>query len=198
MPAQVPTHWNFTGQPDDWSSREFGAFFFPILLIGMYLLFIILPYLDPKKERYQQFTKVYWAFRLIFILFMTVIYFAAALAGVGYKVPIGPIVSAGIGILFIILGNYMGKIKPNWFVGIKTPWTLSNEEVWNKTHRLGGKLFILLGLFFIISTLFPVSWIFPLIIILVLGFTGLMVLYSYLLYHRLEKNSQNNNTELKP
>ena len=188
MPEQVPIHWNFAGEPDNYGSRTMAAFFFPALIVGIYLLMIFLPYLDPKKERYQQFVKAYWAIRLILVIYFILIYFSASLVGVGYKIPISQVVLLGVGILFIIIGNYLGKIKPNWFVGIRTPWTLSNEEVWNKTHRLGGKLFILAGLFFIFSIFIPVSWSMLLLLIII----GLVVIgtivYSYWLYRQLEKN----------
>ena len=187
FPDQVPTHWNYKGEVDSYSGKAFGAFFFPILNLGLYLLFLGIPYIDPRKDRYQDFRKVYHVFKGIFIAFMTLIYIYASLAGLGYSVSINTVIPAAVALLFIVLGNYMSKIKPNWFMGIRTPWTLENEEVWNKTHRLGGKVFIAMGLIMILGIFLPgdVYWkIFPIVVIILVF---IPIIYSYLLYRKVEK-----------
>ena len=158
FPESVPTHWNSAGEMDGWSGKTFGAFFMPLFSFGLYLLFIGLPYLDPKKERYQEFTKVYHIFKALIILFMALIYFATSLVGLGFQFNISALIFVSIGILFIIMGIYMPQIKSNWFIGIRTPWTLSSETVWQKTHEVGGKLFIISGLLFITNIFLPPSW----------------------------------------
>jgi len=188
FPEQVPTHWNYRGEIDGWASKGFGAFFFPFLNLGIYLLFLFLPYLDPKKNRYQDFRKAYHVFKTMLITFMTFMYFYTGLAGLGYNVSISTVTPVAIGILFVIIGNYLGKIKSNWFMGIRTPWTLSNEEVWNKTNRLGGKMFIIMGLITIFGVFFP-SEIFWIIFIISISLAGLVpIIYSYILYRKIEKN----------
>ncbi len=179
FPPVVVTHWNFAGQPNGWSSAAFAAFFLHLLLLGMYLLFLAIPYLDPKKDRYEQFRKPYHIFKAILIAVMVIIYFIASLNGIGYSLNVSLWVPLIIGLLFIILGNYMGKIKPNWFMGIRTPWTLSSEEVWNKTHRFGGKAFIIGGLLMLIQGFLPVSWRFPIFIFIILLLTVGTFGYSY-------------------
>ena len=186
FPEKVPTHWNFQGEIDGWSGKTFAAFFFPGLNLIMYLCFLIFPYLDPKKERYADFIKVYHIFKGLLIAVMTIIYFYVGLAGIGYELPISTVIPTTIGILFIILGNYMGKIKPNWFMGIRTPWTLSNEEVWNKTHRLGGKLFILVGIFMIFGTILPPSVFWFLFIMGVITVSIIPMAYSFIIYKKLK------------
>jgi uncharacterized membrane protein len=197
FPDRVITHWDFAGQPNGWSGRGFAAFFLPILLIAMYLLFLWLPLIDPKKERYAEFAKVYNIFRNVIIFFMLLIYFIASLNNIGYNFDVGVLVSLAVGLLFMILGKYMGKIKPNWFVGIRTPWTMSSETVWNKTHRFGGKAFILGGLIIILTGIAPLSWRLPLfiadIIVLLFG----TVVYSYIVYHKEKKSSSAKATEDK-
>ena len=151
------------------------------------MLFLGLPHLDPNKKRYEQFSKVYHLFKGVLVGFMTFIYFLASAAALGYPVSISYIMPLSIGLLFVVLGNYMSKIKPNWFMGIRTPWTLSNEEVWNKTHRIGGKIFIAIGLIMIIGSFLPIEgyWnLFPWMIIL---FVLIPLVYSYLLYRKIEK-----------
>lgn len=157
-PNMVVSHWNFQGQPDGYSSKTFNAVFFPLLLLGMYLMFILLPLLDPKKERYGEFEKVYHIFKTLILSCLFIIYLAAGFYNLGYAINIGIIIPLIIGLLMIIMGNYMGKLKKNWFMGIRTPWTLSSDNVWNKTHRVGGWMFIVFGLCIITSPMLSPDW----------------------------------------
>jgi uncharacterized membrane protein len=187
FPNRVVTHWDFAGQPNGWSNRAFAAFFFPGLLLAIYLVLAFIPRLDPKKERYAEFAKTYDIFRNFILLVMTIIYFITSLVNIGFNLNVGSWVSFIIGLLFIILGNYFGKLKRNWFIGIRTPWTMSSESVWNKTHRFGGKAFILAGLLMILTGFSPMAWRLPLfvaaIIILLVG----TIAYSYLAYRQENK-----------
>ncbi|MCX6745161.1 MAG: SdpI family protein [Candidatus Parcubacteria bacterium] len=189
FPEQVPMHWNIAGQVDGWGSKTTGAIILPLVIIAMYVMFLLIPYLDPKKDRYEQFVKVYHIFKNYLIGFMVLVYLVTGLAGLGYDVPVGLIIPIGVGILFILIGNYMAKIKMNWFMGIRTPWTLSSEEVWNKTHRMGGKIFMLGGFLIILTGIAPLSWRLPIFILtmvlLIFGTIG----YSYWVY-RIEKNKK--------
>lgn len=189
LPERIVTHWNFAGQADGWGSGQVQAIAIPLLLVGMYILFLLLPYLDPKKERYEQFSKIYHIFKNIILILLLIVYFIVGLNGLGYNLPVGLIIPILVGLLFIIIGNYMSKIKRNWFMGIRTPWTMSSEEVWNKTHRFGGKMFILAGLLMMAETIMPDSWklaVFIIImLILLVGTTG----YSYIVYLKEKKNS---------
>ncbi len=187
FPDQVPTHWNFAGEIDDYSSKEFGAFGLVTIIVGLYVMFLLLPYLDPRKQNYQKFIKTYHIFKGAIIAFMVLIYFYSGLAGLGYPVSIGVVVPATVGLLFIIMGNYMAKIKTNWFIGIRTPWTLSNEEVWNKTHRVGGKVFIALGLIMISGIFFPAQIYWKIFIISIFGGVFGTIVYSYLIYRKIQK-----------
>jgi uncharacterized membrane protein len=188
FPDEVPMHWNIQGEVDDYGSKAMGAFLMPAMAFGMYLLFLALPLMDPKKERYKEFRKVYHIFKILLLSFFLIIYLLIATASFGYEVNIGAWVSAMVGILFILLGNYFGKIKPNWFMGIRTPWTLSSEEVWNKTHRLGGKVFILGGLTMALITLFPPAWQSIVFVVLILTIVLVPIVYSFLLFRKNNKN----------
>ena len=186
-PPTVVSHWNFYGVPDGYSSKTFMAFFFPLLLLGLYVLFLIFPYLDPKRERYQEFAKTYHLFKILIMLILMVIYLSAGFYNLGYNLNIAYITSSVIGVMMIIMGNYMGKIKYNWFMGIRTPWTLSSENVWNKTHRVGGWFFIIFGLLIIISPYLPMVLGFSAFILGVLLAVAGTTVYSYLAF-RQEKN----------
>ena len=184
FPEQVPIHWNIKGEIDNWGSKTTGAFIMPAVMLGMYVLFLALPYMDPRKKRYEQFSKVYHGFKTIILMFMAIIYFLIGANTLGYNAPIGVWVPILVGILFILIGNYLSKIKPNWFMGIRTPWTLSSEEVWNKTHRLGGKLFIIGGLLMVVMPFIPINLKLPIFIIIIFGLTLGTFGYSFWLYKK--------------
>ncbi len=197
FPETVPMHWNVYGQADNWGSRLAGAIIGPAIVTGMYLLFLIIPLIDPKKEKYEQFKKPFLLIRLLIMLVMLGVYLIASLNGLGYNLRVEVWVPALIGLMFVLMGNYLGKIKPNWFMGIRTPWTLSNDEVWNKTHRLGGKLFMLLGLFLLFSPLLPGQFIFLGMIVLVIALALITTIYSYVLFRKLLVRSSKSEGEKK-
>jgi uncharacterized membrane protein len=187
FPDRVPIHWNWQGEPDNWSGRGLAAFLFPLIILGLYLLFLFLPQIDPRRDRYQQFAKVYHRFKNVFVAFFTILYFTASLNGLGKNIRVEWVTPIIIGLLFIFIGNYLSKIKPNYFIGIRTPWTLASEEVWNKSHRFSGKIFALLGILMIISPLIsrsfgPVIILVPLIAAIIIIF-----IHSYLTYLQVKK-----------
>ncbi|MDI6601433.1 MAG: DUF1648 domain-containing protein [Thermoanaerobacteraceae bacterium] len=145
LPDKIPTHWNFQGEIDSYSSKLQGGFMIPIMLLVFYPMFIYLPHIDPHKENYKKFEGAYETIIVAIFAFMTSLHVIILLAAMGYNVNITVFMSIGLSLLFIILGNVLTKIKPNFFVGIKNPWTISDDEVWRKTHRLGGWLFVIVG-----------------------------------------------------
>ena len=187
FPDTVPVHWGVNGEVDRWGSKFEGAWLMPMIAVGMYLLFLILPMIDPKKDKYQQFTKVYLMFRTLILLMMLGIYLIASFNTLGYNVKVDVWVPVAVGLLFLIMGNYMGKLKANWFMGIRTPWTLSSDEVWNKTHRLGGKMFMILGVLLIITPLLPYSNIFLTLVVPVIVVALVPIIYSYMVYRKVKK-----------
>jgi len=190
FPAKVVTHWGFDGVPNGWSSAAFTAFFFPLFNLGMYILFLLIPYLDPKKDRYAEFAKAYHVFKGFIILLLTAVYFMMGASGLGYDVPVGKLTPVLIGLLFIIIGNYMSKFKSNWMMGVRNPWTLSSEIVWNKTHRLAGWIFILAGLAMASEAWLPLSFQLPIFTIVIAAIVIIPNVYSYLLYRAEQKEKQ--------
>lgn len=187
FPATVPIHWNIAGEVDNWSSKSFGAFLLPILLVAIYFLFELLPKIDPRKERYPEFAKVYSILKTAIMLVLFGVYIVTGLNSLGYAVSVAFWVPFIIGLLFIVIGNYFGKIRSNYFVGIKVPWTLNNEEVWNKTHRLGGKMFVLGGVVMLLTGFTPIALRLPLLIAVIFAIAVLPIVYSYFLYKKVQK-----------
>jgi uncharacterized membrane protein len=189
FPDRVITHWDFNGRPNGFSGKFAGAFLFPFILLGIYVLFLALPFVDPKADRYRDFAKVYHFFKTAIMLVMFAVFIVTGLSNLGYPVSINRWVPAIVGLLMIVMGNYMGKIKQNWLMGIRNPWTLSSENVWNKTHRLGGWMFIIFGLLIILSPFLPKTLgIAAFVLGTVLIIFGTTV-YSYLLYRK-EQNQK--------
>ena len=184
LPEKVITHWNFYGQADGWSSRNFHVMFFPALLAAMYLLFSALPLIDPKKERYAEFSKVYNVFRNLLMAVMFAVFLIATLVNLGYDIDVSRTVSFLIGLMMIVMGNYMGKIKNNWFMDIRTPWTLSSEIVWQKTHRLGGVMFVLFGLILMVTPYLPANIALVLFLAGIFGVVVIPMVASYLFYRK--------------
>lgn len=187
LPDQVPSHWNIHGQVDAYSSRFFGAFFEPLLAPALYLLLILLPLADPRKENYVRFAGAYAFLRWALLIFMYGLYVVTLLASLGYTVNPGLFVKAGVAVLFIIIGNFMGQFRHNYFVGIKTPWTLADEEVWRRTHRLGGRIWVLCGLGCLALSPFSGVWdylYFALIVLMVLY----PMVYSYVIFERQKRS----------
>lgn len=153
LPDQIPMHWDFSG------TVSYDDKYQIFLMCGMAVLFAffldVLPKIDPRKKNYQKFERYYdgfCVFMQIFLMVMNYIILIESFRPGTLSVPV--IIMLGIGILFVFVGNMMPKLKSNFYMGIKTPWALSSEEVWRKTHRLGGKCFFLAGLLLIAGAFF--------------------------------------------
>jgi len=188
LPDQVPTHWNSAGEVDGWSSKVFAVFGLPIVLFAVHWMCILVTSVDPKKQNIEGKVLwiVFWICPIISLLVGMLSYGAAL--GVEFKVD--KIMLAIMGIMFIVIGNYLPKCKQSYTVGIKLPWTLNDEENWNRTHRMGGKLWVISGIILLLSMLLPTSA----MAIVVLAVVGVSVLvptvYSYLLFREKEKRGE--------
>lgn len=154
LPDLIPIHWNASGEIDGYGPKILGAFMAPVIMIFTWTGMKYLPKIDPRKNNYEKFEKSYSVIVSLLITFFLILHVVTLLAAMGYKVSIDKIVPSIVGILFIVIGNYLPKSKSNYFYGIKTPWTLSSDVSWRKTHRLGGKLFIISGVVIILSSFF--------------------------------------------
>jgi len=188
MPEQMDSHWNASGEANDSMSRFWGIFLMPIILVGMFVLFSIIPLIDPLKNNIKKFRKHFDGFIWFISLFLFYIYILTMLWNLGHNFNMTRFIIPAIGLMFFFAGILIENAKMNWFIGIRTPWTLSSKNVWNKTHKLGGKLFKIAGILAIIGLFFPEE-IIIFSIVPVLIFTVYLFVYSYMKYKK-EKNSK--------
>lgn len=177
LPDQIATHFGQRNVPDGWSSKPMAVFGLPLILVALHLFCIFITLNDPKKKNIGRkiLPIIFWMIPIISLLVNSATYGIA----LGLKIDIELIVSLLLGLLFIIFGNYMSKIRQNYTVGIRLPWTLSSEDNWDKTHRLAGKLWIVGGVLVLFNIF--LKWTGFLIgILLVIVFVPMV--YSYALY----------------
>ncbi|MFT5502200.1 MAG: putative membrane protein [Woeseiaceae bacterium] len=193
LPDQIPTHWNIEGQVDGTMSKPWGMIILPLSAIFVFLLMKVIPAISPQGFRTEKFTGVLNIFTVALVGFMSGVALLVLLEGSGRNVYINEMIFAGVGLLFIIMGSYLGKVRKNFFLGIKTPWTLASDEVWDRTHRFGGRIFVLIGFFLFLNAFvrFPVRWLLGATIVAAL----VPVVYSYFLYRRVEGFTPDNSGE---
>ncbi len=187
LPELMPSHWDMQGNVDDYSSKAFAVWFFPLLNLGLYFLLLLAPKIDPRRENYQRFTGAYRAFRIGLIAIMSAIYFITILVALGYTIKVDLFVKVIIALLFIIIGNFMGKLQHNYFIGIRTPWTLASEEVWRRTHRLSGKIWVLCGTICFVLGFSSAAWANYLYFIIIIAMSFFLMIASYIFYRQLQQ-----------
>ena len=153
LPAQMPTHWDLQGHVNGSMPRFWGAAFPALMILALGMLTPLLPRISPRRFEITPFAHVYAIVMLATQGVMLVVGLAVLLSGAGYALPMPAIAMLSVGVLLMVLGNYMGKLRKNFFIGIRTPWTLASDAVWERTHRLGGWLLMLTGLVTMIGVL---------------------------------------------
>jgi uncharacterized membrane protein len=180
LPEKIPMHWNISGEMDAYSSRDYGVFNIPLMMLATLLLFEVLPKFDPKKENYKIFKKEWLIIKMGILMLFAYLQAIILYLSMHPEKDVRSLLFLGLGFLFMLIGNYLSKIRQNYFIGIKLPWTLANEDNWNKTHRLAAWAFVLAGLVFILEAivLFYPAWVLGSSILL--ATVGPMI-YSYVL-----------------
>lgn len=145
-PESFPVHWGVSGEVDRYGGRFEGLLFLPLLSVALYLIMLFLPRLDPGRLNYARFAGAYYTIRATTIALMALLYTVMVLAAKGTPVDMPRFGGLAIGAMFFVMGNVLGKIRPNWFVGVRTPWTLSSKRSWTRTHRLAGWVFVVGGI----------------------------------------------------
>jgi uncharacterized membrane protein len=186
MPDKIASHWNERGEVDGYMTKFWGLFLMPFVSIGLLLLFIIIPKIDPLKVNIEKFRGYYNRFMVLLIVFFSYIHLLTVAWNLGLRFNLLQFLTPAFAILFYYSGILVEKAKRNWFVGIRTPWTLSNEKVWDKTHKIGGKLFKIAGIIALFGIFF-INYAIFFIIIPVLGVTFYSIIYSYVEYQKVIK-----------
>ncbi len=158
LPDPVAVHYNLKGEPDRYGSPWTLALLMPAISAAMIGLLVFLPLLGPFRRNFEQFRVIYGRICVAALASFLGIHLVIMLKGAGYPIDIGRALAIILGLLFAVLGNWFGKIRRNFYVGIRTPWTLANDQVWERTHRLGGRLFAAVGLAAAISGLVAPAW----------------------------------------
>jgi len=192
LPPQVPIHWNIHGQADGYGSPAFAAFFVPGIIIGLFLLLWGLPWLSPKQFETDTFHGVYWFIAFIILAFVGYVHALTLWSAFGHRIDVLRAMLAGLLLMFGLMGNVMGKVRRNFWVGVRTPWTLSNERVWNDTHRLAGRLFVgaaLLGLPLLFLPV-PVEALLMIVVLTIVHAAIIPAIYSAVRYKKLQAQGQ--------
>lgn len=183
MSSTIASHWDSNGQVNGYLSKFWGLFLMPIVSLGLFLLFLLIPWMEPLKENFKQFRKYFDMFALIIILFFFYIFLLTVCWNLGGRFNMMLMISPAIGAMFYYAGILIEKSKRNWFIGIRTPWTLSSDKVWEKTHKLGGFLFKMSGVLGILGMFFGSNAIWFLLIPVL--FTSIYtIVFSYFEYRK--------------
>jgi uncharacterized membrane protein len=181
LPEQVPSHWNAAGEVDDYMGKTLATVLIPGITLLMAVLFPILGWIDPLKKNYEKFKRAWGVLQVSIIAFMAYVYFVTMYAALNSGLDVGTFIIAGVGVLFVLIGYCIGEIKRNYFVGIRTPWTLHNEKVWDKTHQLGKWCFMGAGVVLFANAFFLWHTVAVMFVAVILA-SVVPIIYSYLIY----------------
>lgn len=185
LPDRIPIHFDAGGAADGWAGRWPGAFSFAGIALAAWLLLLALRKIDPRREHYQRFDDTYWTVLNVVTLLLAAMEAVSLGLALGWPIDSHRLVFLVLGLAFLLLGNVLPRLESNWWMGIRTPWTLESERVWRDTHRLGGRTFVVGGLVLILAGLFlPGSvrgWVDWIAIALAVG---IPLVYSYVDWRR--------------
>ncbi len=182
LPAELPTHWNIRGEVDGWTGKNLAVVLLPGIGLAIGLLLAFLPKVDPRRANFPLHEDAWWLIANTLLLFLAGVQLFVIGSGLGWAVSMERVIGVGVGGLMVVMGNYLTRVRQNWFLGIRTPWTLSSEKSWRETHRLGGWLFVAGGLFILGATLVT-SRLAPWAVLVGVGVPAVVSLvYSYLVW----------------
>jgi uncharacterized membrane protein len=154
LPERMPTHWSASGDVNGWSNRLWGAWLVPVIMALVWVVMRAIPHIDPRRANYAKFAGMYDALVILILSFMLVMHVIVLAAATGTPVRMDRIMMPLIGSFIAAIGFLIPRAAPNWFVGIRTPWTLTSDVSWEKTHKLGGPLFTAFGVLMIVAGFF--------------------------------------------
>jgi uncharacterized membrane protein len=181
MPDQMASHWGIVGEANGYMDKAVAIFLMPVITALIFLLLIVIPRIDPMKQNIQKFWKYYEGMIMLFLIFMLYLHALIIAWNLGYRFSMPQMLAPAFGLLFFYIGILIEHAKRNYSVGIRTPWTLNNDRVWEKTHKLGGKLFKASGIIAMLGVFF-VGQSFYMVIIPVIACSVYIYVYSYHVY----------------
>ena len=179
LPEQMPTHWGVSGEADGWSSRLWGAWMIPLMMPVIWLIMRAIPHIDPRKANYEKFAGTYDALVSLILAFMLVMHIAVLMAGLGRPGLMERFAMPAVGLFIAAMGFLLPRARPNWFVGIRTPWTLTSDLSWERTHRIGGILFIALGILMAGASLVAPVQAIAVLVVAAIAIVVFLFVYSY-------------------
>ena len=183
MPDKIASHWNAGGVADGYMDKSVVIFLVPVISVLLSLLFLALPRIDPMKKNIKKFSAYYEGFVVTLLAFMLYVHALVIAWNIGIVFSMSQMLAPAIGIFFYYIGVMTSHSKRNYSIGIRTPWTLSNEKVWEKTHAVGGKLFKIAGVIAIAGTLFP-EYAFYIVLAPIIAASAAVYVYSYAIYRK--------------
>lgn len=186
FPDLIASHWNSAGQVNGTMGKFWGVFLFPLIMAGLFALYAAIPRIDPLRTNIESFRKHYNPFWVFMFVFFAYVFGLTIIWNLGMRFNFTVAIVPAVAALFLFLGAFLKKLKRNWFVGIRTPWTLSSDIVWEKTHRIGGILFQATGLVMLLGILLPEQFLW-LIFVPLLATVLYTVIYSYVEYKKLAR-----------
>ncbi len=185
LPERVASHWDANDQVNGTTSRFWGAFLMPLITLAMLALFLVIPGIDPLKANIAAFRSTFNGFIIAIIVFLLYVHVLTILWNLGYRgFRMSVVLLPAMGLLFILCGLLIARAKRNFFIGIRTPWTLSSDRVWAQTHRVGAVLFVACGVLAFFGVFFPGATAFTLVIVPILAATLFLTVYSWWLYRQ--------------
>ena len=182
MPDMMATHWGMSGDPDGFSARDVGVFLMPLMTLAIFGIFVVLPELDPLKRNYASFMREYDTFAALMVIFLYYVYVLTLIYNLGVQFELARFLAPALGIIIFYMGVLLKKAKQNWFVGIRTPWTLSSESVWERTHRVTGNIFQAAGVVAFIGVIAPAALMASVAVLI--GAAVFSFIYSYMEFRK--------------
>jgi len=179
----MASHWNSQGEVNGYMSKFWGLFLMPIVIVALFLIFLIIPKIDPLKKNIEKFRKYFDGFILLMVIFMVYIHILTLLWNFNYRFNMTTMIIPAIAVLFYFIGIMLKEVKRNWFIGIRTPWTLSSDVIWEKTHQLGSKLFKLSAVLMLMGLFFD-QYLVWFVLVPTLGTALFLIVYSYVEYKK--------------
>jgi uncharacterized membrane protein len=186
LPAQVASHWNTAGEVNGYMGKFWGVFLVPLIMAGLFVLYAVIPRIDPMKENIASFRRYYNGFWVLISLFFVYVFALQLIYNLGVTFDFTYAMVPALAVLWYVLGAFMEKTKRNWFVGIRTPWTLSSDKVWDKTHALAGKLFKFAAVLSLSALLFKNDAVVFVLVGPAVVVALVTIVYSYVVYKKSE------------